>query len=206
MTKRADTDAVCPVVHSTLCPSGCPYDLEIREVRNGSLVLLWATPLYEGQGPVTGYLLEISQGDQSEDWTSVNKKTISDTHYKVRNTCSRPELAGPHVCCCMLMWAPLYRRTVSISICTVFHTGWLNNWLLSRGIQVAGLQAGETYRLRVSAVNQCGVGRASLPSEPVTVQTRPGQSARQACSSVSTLSRSGSWRRCRLSPLSLGKR
>ncbi|XP_023820335.1 myomesin-3 [Oryzias latipes] len=105
----------------TMPQPGCPYDLEIREVRNGSLVLLWATPLYEGQGPVTGYLLEISQGDQSKDWTSVNKKTISDTHYKV-----------------------------------------------------AGLQAGETYRLRVSAVNQCGVGRASLPSEPVTVQTRPG--------------------------------
>uniref|UniRef100_A0A3P9LA78 Myomesin 3 n=1 Tax=Oryzias latipes TaxID=8090 RepID=A0A3P9LA78_ORYLA len=105
----------------TMPQPGCPYDLEIREVRNGSLVLLWATPLYEGRAPVTGYLLEISQGDQSEDWTSVNKKTISDTHYKV-----------------------------------------------------AGLQAGETYRLRVSAVNQCGVGRASLPSEPVTVQTRPG--------------------------------
>uniref|UniRef100_A0A8C7ZS37 Myomesin 3 n=1 Tax=Oryzias sinensis TaxID=183150 RepID=A0A8C7ZS37_9TELE len=105
----------------TMPQPGCPYDLEIREVRNCSLVLLWATPLYEGQAPVTGYLLEISQGDQSEDWTSVNKKTISDTHYKV-----------------------------------------------------AGLQAGETYRLRVSAVNQCGVGRASLPSEPVTVQTRPG--------------------------------
>lgn len=81
----------------------------------------------------------------------------------------------------------------------------VNDWLLSRGIQVTGLQAGETYRLRVSAVNECGVGRASLPSEAVTVRTRPGQSARRACSSVSTLSWSGSWRRGRLSQLSLGK-
>uniref|UniRef100_A0A3B3CKA5 Myomesin 3 n=1 Tax=Oryzias melastigma TaxID=30732 RepID=A0A3B3CKA5_ORYME len=104
----------------TMPQPGCPYDLEFREVRNGSLVLLWAAPLYEGRGPVIGYLLEISQGDESESWTPLNKKPISDTHYKV-----------------------------------------------------TGLQAGETYRLRVSAVNECGVGRASLPSEAVTVRTRP---------------------------------
>lgn len=42
-------------------------------------------------------------------------------------------------------------------------------------IQVSGLQAGQTYRLRVSAVNEAGVGCASLPTEPVTAQTLPGQ-------------------------------
>jgi len=77
-------DPACPVVYSTLCSSGCPYDLKFREVRNSSLVLLWATPLYEGQSPITGYMLEISQGDQSENWTLLNEKTISETHYKVR--------------------------------------------------------------------------------------------------------------------------
>lgn len=41
--------------------------------------------------------------------------------------------------------------------------------------QVSGLQAGQTYRLRVSAVNDAGVGCASLPTEPVTAQTEPGQ-------------------------------
>ncbi|XP_030606297.1 myomesin-3-like [Archocentrus centrarchus] len=105
----------------TMPEPGCPYDLEIREVRNGSLVLLWAAPLYEGRSPVTGYLLEISQGDQSDNWTALNEKTISDTHYKV-----------------------------------------------------SGLQVGETYRLRVLAVNEAGVGCASLPSEPVMAQTQPG--------------------------------
>lgn len=63
--------------------SGPPYDLQFREVRDGSLVLLWAAALYEGRGPVTGYVLEMSQGDQSEDWIAVHEKTISDTHYKV---------------------------------------------------------------------------------------------------------------------------
>uniref|UniRef100_A0A3Q2VCA7 Myomesin 3 n=1 Tax=Haplochromis burtoni TaxID=8153 RepID=A0A3Q2VCA7_HAPBU len=105
----------------TMPEPGCPYDLEIREVRNGSLVLLWAAPLYEGRSPVAGYLLEISQGDQSENWTALGEKTISDTHYKV-----------------------------------------------------SGLQVGETYRFRVSAINEAGVGHASLPSEPVIAQTQPG--------------------------------
>ncbi|CAJ1062752.1 myomesin-3 [Xyrichtys novacula] len=105
----------------TMPEPGCPYDVEVREVRDSSLVLLWAAPLYEGRGPVTGYLLEISQGDQSDEWTAVTENLISDTHYKV-----------------------------------------------------SGLQAGQTYRLRVSAVNEAGVGCASLPTEPVTAQTRPG--------------------------------
>ncbi|KAM9353647.1 myomesin-3 [Symphorus nematophorus] len=105
----------------TMPEPGCPYDLQLREVRNSSLVLLWAAPLYEGTSPVTGYLLEISQGDQSDDWTALNEKPISDTHYKV-----------------------------------------------------SGLQAGQTYRFRVSAVNEAGVGCASLPTEPVTAETQPG--------------------------------
>ncbi|CAG6014633.1 unnamed protein product [Menidia menidia] len=105
----------------TMPEPGCPHDLEFREVRNSSLVLLWAAPLYEGQSPVTGYMLEVSQGDQSENWTLLNEKPISDTHYKV-----------------------------------------------------SGLEAGQTYRLRVSAVNEAGVGRASVPSEPVTLWTQPG--------------------------------
>lgn len=64
---------------------GCPYDLDFREVRDSSLVLLWAAPLYEGRSPVTGYLLEISQGDESDNWTALNDKPISDTRYKVRS-------------------------------------------------------------------------------------------------------------------------
>lgn len=63
--------------------SGCPYNAQVREVRDDSLVLLWAAPLYEGSGPVTGYLVEISEGEQSDCWTAVNEKPICDTHYKV---------------------------------------------------------------------------------------------------------------------------
>ncbi|XP_056299524.1 M-protein, striated muscle isoform X2 [Pseudoliparis swirei] len=105
----------------TMPEPGCPYDVQFREVRDGSLVLLWAAPLYEGRSPVTGYFLEISQGDQSDNWTALNEKPICDTHHKV-----------------------------------------------------SGLQAGQTYRLRVLAVNEAGVGWASLPTEPVTAEAQPG--------------------------------
>lgn len=72
--------------------SGCPFDLQFREVRDGSLVLLWAPPLYEGRGPVTGYMLEMSQGDQSNDWIALHERTISCTHYKVSEAFTRVNL------------------------------------------------------------------------------------------------------------------
>lgn len=42
-------------------------------------------------------------------------------------------------------------------------------------MQVSGLQAGQTYRFRVSAVNEAGRGHTSLPTEPIRAETRPGQ-------------------------------
>ncbi|XP_030637314.1 myomesin-3 [Chanos chanos] len=105
----------------TMPEPGCPYDLELREVRQNTLVLLWAVPVYQGQSQITGYVVEISQGEESEDWTAVTEELVTDTHLKV-----------------------------------------------------SGLLAGQTYRLRVSAVNEAGKGMASLPTEPVLTQTKPG--------------------------------
>uniref|UniRef100_A0A673JLD5 Myomesin-3-like n=1 Tax=Sinocyclocheilus rhinocerous TaxID=307959 RepID=A0A673JLD5_9TELE len=105
----------------TMPEPGCPYDLEFREVRLNSLVLLWAGPLYKGQSEVSGYVVEISEGAESEDWTLVTSEPVTETHLKV-----------------------------------------------------SGLQAGQTYRLRVSAVNAAGVGMSSVASEPVEAQTKAG--------------------------------
>lgn len=53
-------------------------------MRHNSLVVLWAVPLYEEQqGPITGYLVELSEGDQSQSWTAVNEEPIADTFLKV---------------------------------------------------------------------------------------------------------------------------
>ncbi|XP_060756301.1 myomesin-3 [Neoarius graeffei] len=104
----------------TMPEPGCPYDLELREVRQESLVLLWAEPLYQGQSQITGYIVEISEGEESEDWTTVTQEPVTDIYLKV-----------------------------------------------------SGLQAGQTYRLRVCAVNSAGVGRPSFPTDPITAQTDP---------------------------------
>ncbi|KAJ8289547.1 hypothetical protein GJAV_G00002550 [Gymnothorax javanicus] len=105
----------------TMPEPGPPYDLDFRDVRENSLVLLWERPLYEGQSPVTGYLVEIIEEGEAEGWSPLTQEPITDTHLKV-----------------------------------------------------SSLVPGKTYRLRVSAVNDEGVGVPSLPSEPVTAQRKPG--------------------------------
>ncbi|XP_065155076.1 myomesin-3 isoform X2 [Paramisgurnus dabryanus] len=105
----------------TMPEPACPYDLEFREVRCNSLVLLWAEPVYKGQSAISGYVVEISQGAESEDWTPVTKEPVTETHLKI-----------------------------------------------------SGLQAGQTYRLRVFAINGAGVGMPSVPSEAVKSETKAG--------------------------------
>uniref|UniRef100_A0A3B3Z9D9 Uncharacterized protein n=1 Tax=Periophthalmus magnuspinnatus TaxID=409849 RepID=A0A3B3Z9D9_9GOBI len=61
----------------TMPEPGCPYDVQIKEIRDTSLVAVWAAPLYEGQGPIIGYILEVCQGDQSDEWTAINDQPIS---------------------------------------------------------------------------------------------------------------------------------
>ncbi|KAG5857994.1 hypothetical protein ANANG_G00025390 [Anguilla anguilla] len=105
----------------TMPEPGCPYDLEFRDVRENSLVLLWEGPLYEGRSPVTGYLVEIIEEGEEEGWITLTPEPITDTNLKV-----------------------------------------------------SSLTAGKTYRLRVLAVNDAGVGMPSLPTEPVRAQRKPG--------------------------------
>ncbi|KAJ8373437.1 hypothetical protein SKAU_G00040170 [Synaphobranchus kaupii] len=100
---------------------GGPYDLEFREVCGNSLVLLWERPLYEGRSLVTGYLVELLEEGEAEEWTALTQEPITDTNLKV-----------------------------------------------------SSLTEGKAYRLRVSAVNDAGVGVPSLPTEPIIAQTKPG--------------------------------
>lgn len=72
------------LLNRTWCFAGCPYDLEFREVRRNSVVLLWAEPLYKGQSEISGYIVEISEGAESEDWTPLTREPVTETHFKVR--------------------------------------------------------------------------------------------------------------------------
>ena len=68
-----------------MCVStGPPHDLQIREVRSNSLVLLWKSPVYQGRDPVNGFYIDIKEADAPEEaWRGVNTKAAEKTYIKV---------------------------------------------------------------------------------------------------------------------------
>lgn len=64
--------------------SGPPHDLQIREVRSDSLVLLWKPPIYQGRDPVNGFYIDIKEAEAPEEaWRGVNTKATEKLYYKV---------------------------------------------------------------------------------------------------------------------------
>ncbi|KFQ56145.1 M-protein, striated muscle, partial [Nestor notabilis] len=66
----------------TMPEPGPAYDLNICEVRNTSLVLLWKAPVYEGKSPIAGYLVDYKEVD-TEDWVTANEKPTPKRYFKV---------------------------------------------------------------------------------------------------------------------------
>ncbi|XP_015231175.1 PREDICTED: M-protein, striated muscle-like isoform X2 [Cyprinodon variegatus] len=70
----------------TIAVPGPPHDLQVREVRSASLVLLWKPPVYQGRDPVNGFYVDIKEGDAPEEaWRGVNTKAVEKTYLKVKN-------------------------------------------------------------------------------------------------------------------------
>ncbi|XP_030612165.1 M-protein, striated muscle isoform X2 [Archocentrus centrarchus] len=70
----------------TIAVPGPPHDLQIREVRNDSLVLLWKPPVYQGRDPVNGFYIDIKEADAPEEaWRGVNTKAIEKTYIKIKD-------------------------------------------------------------------------------------------------------------------------
>uniref|UniRef100_A0A7N6FB42 Myomesin-1 n=1 Tax=Anabas testudineus TaxID=64144 RepID=A0A7N6FB42_ANATE len=70
----------------TIAVPGPPHDLQIRDVRNDSLVLLWKPPVYQGRNPVNGYYVDIKEADAPEEaWRGVNNKATETTYIKIQN-------------------------------------------------------------------------------------------------------------------------
>ncbi|XP_072307110.1 myomesin-1 isoform X2 [Eucyclogobius newberryi] len=70
----------------TIAVPGPPHDLEIREVRNESVVLLWKKPVYQGRDPVNGFYVDVKEAESSEEaWRSVNTKATDKPYFKVKN-------------------------------------------------------------------------------------------------------------------------
>ncbi|XP_055364574.1 myomesin-1 isoform X1 [Betta splendens] len=70
----------------TIAVPGPPHDLQLREVRSDSLVLLWKPPVYQGRDPVNGYYVDIKEGDAPEEaWRGVNSKATEATYLKIQH-------------------------------------------------------------------------------------------------------------------------
>lgn len=127
--------------------AGPPHDLQIREVRSDSLVLLWKPPVYQGRDPVNGFYVDIKEAEAPEEaWRGVNTKATEKSFFKVR-------MKG-----IVFWWIGFYVFTFSLSF-----------------RQVKNLKEGETYVFRVRAQNQAGVGITSEATEPVSAVTKAGK-------------------------------
>ncbi|XP_059183327.1 myomesin-1 [Centropristis striata] len=70
----------------TIAVPGPPHDLQIREVRSDSLVMLWKAPVYQGRDPVNGFYIDIKEADAPlEAWRGVNTKATEKTYFKIEN-------------------------------------------------------------------------------------------------------------------------
>ncbi|XP_074550134.1 myomesin-1 [Halichoeres trimaculatus] len=70
----------------TIAVPGPPHDLQIREVRSDSLVLLWKPPVYQGRDPVNGFYIDIKEAEAPEEaWRGINTKATEKTYMKIQN-------------------------------------------------------------------------------------------------------------------------
>ncbi|XP_067342220.1 myomesin-1 isoform X8 [Channa argus] len=70
----------------TIAVPGPPHDLQLRDVRSDSVVLLWKPPIYQGRNPVNGYYVDIKEADSPEEaWRGVNNNATEKTFIKIKN-------------------------------------------------------------------------------------------------------------------------
>ncbi|KAM4534315.1 myomesin-1 isoform 3-T3 [Odontesthes bonariensis] len=70
----------------TIAVPGPPHDLQIRDVRNDSLVMLWKPPVYQGRDPVNGFYIDIKEADAPEEaWRGVNTKAAEKAFLKIKD-------------------------------------------------------------------------------------------------------------------------
>lgn len=66
-------------------PPGPPAKIRISDTTKSSITLAWTKPVYDGGSAVTGYVVEMRQGEE-EEWTVVStKEEVRTTEYVVSN-------------------------------------------------------------------------------------------------------------------------
>lgn len=62
--------------------AGPPHGLHVLELRKDSLVLLWEPPTFNGRSPITGYYVDIKEGDGK--WRGIQDRSTKDEFLQVR--------------------------------------------------------------------------------------------------------------------------
>uniref|UniRef100_A0A8C5H7J8 Myomesin 1b n=1 Tax=Gouania willdenowi TaxID=441366 RepID=A0A8C5H7J8_GOUWI len=70
----------------TIAVPGPPHDLQVRDLRSDSLVLLWKPPVYQGRNPVTGFYVDMKELEAPQEaWREVNKDATEKKFIKIKN-------------------------------------------------------------------------------------------------------------------------
>ncbi|KAJ3611068.1 hypothetical protein NHX12_021084 [Muraenolepis orangiensis] len=70
----------------TIAVPGPPYDLQVREVRSSSLLLLWKPPVYQGRNEVNGFYVDMKEADApAEAWRGINEKATVRKYIKIED-------------------------------------------------------------------------------------------------------------------------
>lgn len=67
----------------TMAEPGPAYDIKFSEVRDTSLMVQWKAPVYSGNSPVSGYLLDMAKKGSS-DFVTVTEEATSNRYFKVK--------------------------------------------------------------------------------------------------------------------------
>ncbi|XP_028282847.1 myomesin 1a (skelemin) isoform X2 [Parambassis ranga] len=68
----------------TITVPGAPVGLHVLEVRDTSVVVLWAPPAFEGRTPVNGYYLDLKEASAGDEgWKAVHEKANKNKYIKV---------------------------------------------------------------------------------------------------------------------------
>lgn len=67
-----------------LDPPGPPAKIRIADSTKSSITLGWSKPVYDGGSDITGYIVEMKQGEE-EEWTVVSSREVRTTEYVVSN-------------------------------------------------------------------------------------------------------------------------
>ncbi len=127
--------------------------------------LAWTKPKDDGGGTIKGYVVEMKP--EGGDWTEATPVPVKDTKAKI------PKLK---VSAAIFVAAASATRMNSSTWPMTRIEDKSSCFPAQKNFENDFLQEGQKYEFRVKAVNEIGPGQPSRATQPVVVETQPGES------------------------------